>query len=112
MKNIISILVGTLLITSNVIAHTTQTLDLKALKDAKSNDTGDPVKTVFVNYTADPVKVYWINQRGERILYTTLPKKGEMPMNTWSTHPWLITDEKGKPYWLFVVHESGEVKIK
>jgi hypothetical protein len=52
------------------------------------------VKTriTFVNRSQQPVKAYWLDYEGERVFYKELKPSESYSLDTFVTHPWLITD--------------------
>jgi hypothetical protein len=49
---------------------------------------------VFTNKENRPIHVYWLDYDGKRILYETLGTGQVFSIQTYVTHPWLITDAK------------------
>ncbi len=63
---------------------------------------GEPVTVTFLNHTDRPVRVYWLDYKGRRKSYGTIPPRGRQLQNTFSTHPFLITDEEDRGLVIFV----------
>jgi von Hippel-Lindau disease tumor supressor len=82
------------LILSLPISAMAQTKHPAEERGVKSTIGGDTVSTSikFVNKSQQVIKVYWLDYKGRRVLYGT-PKPGEaLPIQTFLTHPWVITD--------------------
>jgi uncharacterized caspase-like protein len=47
----------------------------------------------FINSSNSHIHVYWKNYSGERILYGDLAPQQRLDIDTFVTHPWVITDE-------------------
>ncbi|MBE9099702.1 VHL beta domain-containing protein [Vacuolonema iberomarrocanum] len=48
----------------------------------------------FVNRANDVRKIYWLDYSGQRQLYKQLAPRQRYQLQTFLTHPWLITDEQ------------------
>lgn len=51
-------------------------------------------KITFINRSAseeDSYKIYWLDFQGNRKLYTTLYRGDRWSVNTFLSHPWLVT---------------------
>jgi von Hippel-Lindau disease tumor supressor len=46
----------------------------------------------FLNKGQQPIRVYWLNYKGKRVLYKELNSGENIEIQTFLTHPWLITD--------------------
>ncbi len=58
---------------------------------------GDKPTTIeFINKSKRTVNVYWVDYKGKRVLYHTLRPGQRAGQDTYRTHPWIITTEKGK----------------
>ena len=57
---------------------------------------------VFQDSLDQPISIYWINYDGERVLYKDLQPGGSFRVNTYFTHPWLITRQDGACLDVFV----------
>ena len=63
----------------------------------------------FVNRSGQTVNVYWLDYTGERKYYQTL-KDGELyDQPTYMTHPWLVTDENGAEWEVYLPTEQPRV---
>lgn len=56
-----------------------------------------PIKIAFYNRTKQLRKLYWIDFNGHLVLYATLKPFDKFNMNTFLTHPWLVTDQHDNP---------------
>lgn len=63
---------------------------------------GVPVSVVFINRTDRTVHVYWLDYKGQRKSYGAIPPGGRQVQNTFSTHPFVITDEDDRGLVIFV----------
>jgi von Hippel-Lindau disease tumor supressor len=63
-------------------------------KGVRSQVGGESVQTAikFVNGSSSVIKIYWLDYKGKRVLYGTLKPSENLPIVTYLTHPWLITD--------------------
>jgi hypothetical protein len=46
----------------------------------------------IVNESPEPLKIYWLDFRGERNFHSQIDPGDSFSQNTYTTHPWLITD--------------------
>ena len=60
-----------------------------------------PVPIAFQNNSAGIRKVYWLDNNGERQLYRELKPGESYGLETYLTHPWVVTDEHGKAVGLY-----------
>ncbi len=75
----------------------------KSLKSAN----GASVKLNFVNNSGSTAKVYWLDSSGKRKVYdASLANKGTYSINTFITHPWVITDAKDNCLKIYVASEA------
>ena len=56
-----------------------------------------PLKIAFYNHTQQMRKLYWIDFEGNLALYATLQPSDTFNVNTFLTHPWLVTDKDDNP---------------
>lgn len=49
----------------------------------------------FENTKADPVHLFWIDYAGSPVLYKTIKPGEAYQINTYMTHPWVVTDFNG-----------------
>jgi hypothetical protein len=61
-------------------------------KDLKSENGDVKTRITFVNRSKQPVKAYWLDYSGERVFYKELKPSESYSLDTFVTHPWLITD--------------------
>ena len=70
--------------------------DPGALPKSLNSDT--PALITFDNRSGEAVNIYWIDFGGKRQKYNTLEPGGSYTQQTYLTHPWLVTDARGKPW--------------
>jgi von Hippel-Lindau disease tumor supressor len=106
----IPLLVATLLL-STPIAAIAQTRHPAEEKGVKSLVGGKSVETAikFINKGAQPIKIYWLNYQGDRVLYGELKTGETLPIVTFLTHPWLITDSNDNAKSLFFPDDQPRV---
>ena len=61
-------------------------------KGLKSESGNVKTRITFVNRSKQPVKAYWLDYNGDRVLYKELKPSESYSLDTFVTHPWLITD--------------------
>lgn len=67
---------------------------------------------VFTNKESQPIRVYWLDYDGKRILYETLGTGQVFSIQTYVTHPWLITDAKDNCKAIYMPTSKGlEVSV-
>lgn len=49
----------------------------------------------FENRSSFERDLYWLNYTGKRVIYTKLAPGSTYSVNTFVTHPWVITDSSG-----------------
>lgn len=58
---------------------------------------GDKTTTIeFINKSKRTINVYWIDYKGKRQLYHTLRPGQRVGQDTYRTHPWILTTERGR----------------
>jgi serine/threonine protein kinase len=62
----------------------------------------------FVNKSGQTIHVYWLDYQGKRVLYHTLRDGGSYEQRTYLTHPWLITDENGAAWEIYLPTEQPQ----
>jgi hypothetical protein len=67
-----------------------------------SINTTVPAQIRFSNEANVPVQVHWLDNNGNRITYCRLEVGESCVMDTFVTHPWVITDFAGKSLGLFM----------
>ncbi|PTU75318.1 VHL beta domain-containing protein [Pseudomonas mangrovi] len=50
----------------------------------------------FQNRSEDVRRIYWLDYEGKRKLYSELLAGQEQRLDTYLTHPWLVTDEQDR----------------
>jgi hypothetical protein len=68
----------------------------------RSTDGATPARVHFSNMTSAPVPIHWLDYSGNRKLYKTLNPSQSCMLNTYLTHPWLVTGTDGKGIALFM----------
>lgn len=71
-------------------------------KTLKSQNSNTPMRIRFINQTDKTLRIYWLDFSGERKPYGTIAPHSENDMNTFATHPWLLTDENDLGKVIFV----------
>jgi len=61
-------------------------------KDLKLENGKVKTRITFVNHSKQPVRAYWLDYNGERVFYKELKPSESYSLDTFVTHPWLITD--------------------
>jgi hypothetical protein len=56
----------------------------------------------FVNTSGTALRVLWINFEGEKVEYASLSPGRSFEVNTFATHPWILEDDSGAPFALYV----------
>jgi len=51
---------------------------------------------VFHNKRSSAVQVHWINYQGRRELFEKVAPGRQEVVDTYVTHPWVVTDETGR----------------
>jgi von Hippel-Lindau disease tumor supressor len=76
---------------STVLAQTKHVAEERGIRSTKGNV---DIKTSinFLNKGQQPIRVYWLNYKGKRVLYKELNSGENIEIQTFLTHPWLITD--------------------
>ncbi|HEY9827288.1 MAG TPA: prepilin-type N-terminal cleavage/methylation domain-containing protein [Stenomitos sp.] len=78
---------------------------------SKSSDT--PSHLTFSNQKSTPIKLYWLDFAGARVYYQDLAPGEVTTMNSFITHPWVITDPSQVCLGIFVADtESGAITMQ
>lgn len=77
-------------------------------KGAKSQAGEVTAQITFINKSGSNVKVFWLNYEGKRILYAELKDGESYNVDTYLTHPWLITDQDDNAWHLFLPKEQPQ----
>ncbi len=67
-----------------------------------SRRTGDDTEITFVNKTQSRIELIWLSTEGDRRSYGKLDPGSRRPQHTYSGHVWLVIDEEGKEFAIFV----------
>ncbi|MBD2705073.1 DUF4440 domain-containing protein [Spirosoma sp. BT702] len=90
-------------------------LDCSGEATAKSLNSNTAAFIKFTNGTSKPITIRWINREGKpdpRFTWTLTPGNS-YPMQTYLTHPFIVTDEIGKCLGLYTAKkEPGLVVVK
>lgn len=91
-------------------------LERQPLDQVGSSSSGRGTTTVqltFTNRRSSSVQVDWIDANGRTVDYKVLEPGESYEQQTYSTHPWLVTDSDGTPLVLVVAGEnSGTVTVE
>jgi hypothetical protein len=93
---LLSLLVAIALATGCMPSHKSDQSNADA--SLKSLNSNTPTLITFINRSTEPVDIYWLDFGGNRQLYKTLEAGGSYTQQTFLTHPWLVTDARGKPW--------------
>jgi hypothetical protein len=77
----------------------------------KSVSHSNPAQLTFRNLTPDSIQIYWIDYEGGLKFYQTVAPGGQLGMNTFITHPWVVLGAHGECLGAFVTSGSGVVDI-
>jgi hypothetical protein len=61
-------------------------------KNLRSLDTKNPTSISFTNKSEKTKRVYWLNHAGKRVLYATLKRDQFKSIQTYISHPWVVTN--------------------
>jgi hypothetical protein len=67
-----------------------------ATDSLRSVDSRTPAVLVLVNSSGGAVTVEWVDYRGGRVGYGEVPDGGRIVLNTFVTHPWVVSDAAGE----------------
>jgi hypothetical protein len=81
-----------------------------ALKKAKSKDSKTPIKMKFTNHTDGTVSLIWLGFAGDKKKYAEIEPRETWDQDTFLTHPWMITDAKGKCLGIYLP-DPGKTEI-
>jgi hypothetical protein len=77
-------------VAENFLKRHVEVAGLRSQKDTKRTN------IIFHNATSKAVHLYWINYRGRRESYGSIAPGQTHSQPTYRTHPWLVTDHRGK----------------
>jgi hypothetical protein len=93
-------------------AQTLQDRGCDAAESTRSRSSTESTAINFENKTADVVRIYWLNFRGERVQFASLGPGKTLRQETYTTHPWLVTDAAGDCLGLYLpAAEPGRAVI-
>jgi hypothetical protein len=61
----------------------------------------------FTNQRSDSVKLYWLNFSGVRVNYSTIAPGATYRINSYRTHPWVVTDSSDQCQVIYLPEEDG-----
>jgi hypothetical protein len=85
-----------------------QSLGCEVVGSIRSEQGTAPAVMVFEDSLDQPISIYWINYNGDRIIYKDLQPGGSFSVNTYFTHPWLITRQDGACLDVFVPSQVAQ----
>ncbi|MBG1231751.1 hypothetical protein [Aestuariivirga litoralis] len=62
----------------------------------------------FINSSGSTKRIYWINYQGMRQLYSTLSPGRTYRVDTFVTHPWVVTQISGACYGLYLPNKFSQ----
>ena len=96
MKNFLARAVLALLVTSPVFAEVMlKSQPPKFGAALRAIDEAEPTSVEFVNRTGKSLQIYHVNADGRREAYRTLRAGQSLKVETYVTHPWVVTDAAG-----------------
>ena len=66
----------------------------------------------FVNTSKQPRKLYWVDFSGAKVLAGTLQPGQRAPMQTYTTHAWMIADGSDQCMGTPVISKAGSIEIR
>src|ERR1043166_4593566 len=81
------------------------------LSSIRASDNNKSSKIVFHNQTSQTLLLYWVDFEGRQQRYGDIPPHTVRSQSTFSTHPWLCSDEHGNATALFVA-QPGDCLAK
>ncbi len=66
-----------------------------AMQSLRSQNSNHPTKMTFVNKTSEGRAILWINFKGQTQQYAWLNPGERFSVNTFLTHPWMVTNGPG-----------------
>ena len=70
------------------------------------------VPVEFVNASNQPRKLYWFDFAGVKVLAGTLQPGQRTPMQTYTTHAWMIADSSDQCMGTVVISKAGSIEIR
>jgi hypothetical protein len=77
----------------------------------RSLNSAQATQITFINETSEIVALYWLNFHGRRVSYGVMSPGQSLPMNTFATHPWILTDGGGTCF-MIVVNDRGRRTLR
>ncbi len=82
--------------------------DLKEGNGLRSRTSTVATELRFVNRSGQTVHVYWLDYEGQRRFYQALRDGESYDQPTFLTHPWLVTDERGAAWKVYLPTERPQ----
>jgi hypothetical protein len=80
--------------------------------ELKSGASQTVVPVEFVNSSKQPRKLYWFDFAGNRVLFGVLQPGQRAPMQTYTTHAWMIADGSDGCLGTLVISKAGSIEIR
>ena len=80
--------------------------------ELKSGASQAVVPVEFVNASNQPRKLYWFDFAGVKVLAGTLQPGQRTPMQTYTTHAWMIADSSDQCMGTVVISKAGSIEIR
>ncbi|MGL6341719.1 MAG: hypothetical protein ACRC80_21565 [Waterburya sp.] len=96
----------TLFFSSSVLAQTKHPAEEAGIKST-SGSSATSTYIRFINKSQEQIKVYWLDDTGKRVLYLTLNPQEDGGIQTYLTHPWLVTDSQDNAKDIFFPDSRG-----
>ena len=80
--------------------------------DLRSGASQTAVPVEFVNTSKQPRKLIWFDFAGARITAGVLQPGQRAPMQTYTTHAWMIADASGQCMGTLVISKAGSIEIR
>jgi hypothetical protein len=80
--------------------------------DLKSGASQTAVPVEFVNTSKQPRKLIWFDFAGQKVLAGTLQPGQRAPMQTYTTHAWMIADGSDQCLGTLVISKAGTIEIR
>jgi hypothetical protein len=75
----------------------------------RSADASRKAQLVLVNRDSGSYRIYWLDYDGKRKGYGTLGPHEKKELQTFISHPWLLCDDAGHPFALFVAEQAKSI---
>jgi hypothetical protein len=81
--------------------------DCSRLGSLRSQNSNTKAKLTFVNKTPESRSIIWVDFNGNTQEYKSLQPGQKWTVNTFLTHPWLVTDGPGNCYGIYIASGSS-----